>query len=446
LLETRRAGDENAEPEGLERGGLYIWSLRYIDSPILLEWYNPATPRQAYYTTDANHNVTALVLCSTVYTRYVYDPYGKVTFYDATWSNTQTPISLFDKFLFCGYYHDNETGLYHVRNRYYEPYFGWITRDPAGYADWMSLYEYVSSGPIGLTDPMGLRPMGPQDPGYQPGYETLPWKDVPGTEKKCPEGGGGGGGGVGGGGNGGWVPPREEPPIGPWEPPTERVSRSGDGVYDWYFGLEEYKDYGNTRAKEKYRDVSNEEATLAQSFSDSCRAFRQWQMQPEIDDLKLAQQILGHSTPDIEARLQQIQMEIDAAGAYGESAIRKSNETALVAIGTMTVAAGGAVAVEMGAVPATISAASTAKAATISAVSTAKAAFFKASVTAYLLSQRVPYIGEFIKGFLPGEPALPETKTEAVGQITSQFAEPAVMGALDAIQRQKAQKSLKENP
>jgi len=94
-------------------------------------------------------NVTALLATDgTPLERYVYDPYGKVTVLDADFSADADGKSDYDNsILFAGYYRDNETGLYHVRNRYYHTQVGWITRDPAGYADGMSLYEYCASGP-----------------------------------------------------------------------------------------------------------------------------------------------------------------------------------------------------------------------------------------------------------------------------------------------------------
>jgi len=59
--------------------------------------------------------------------------------------------------LFAGYYRDEETGLYHVRNRTYHPALGrWMQRDPAGYQDGMSLYEYVKSRAGSQRDPQGL--------------------------------------------------------------------------------------------------------------------------------------------------------------------------------------------------------------------------------------------------------------------------------------------------
>jgi RHS repeat-associated protein len=126
-----------------------------------------------YFANDANMNVTALMgTDGTPLERYVYDPYGKVTIYDDDWSETREESSYDNRILFAGYYFDNETGLYHVRNRYYHPYFGLITRDPGGYVDGMSLYEYCRGGPVGATDAMGLGLIEPGDSGWDPPQST----------------------------------------------------------------------------------------------------------------------------------------------------------------------------------------------------------------------------------------------------------------------------------
>jgi RHS repeat-associated protein len=59
---------------------------------------------------------------------------------------------------YCGYVFNPETDDYTVRFRHYDPEIGrWIERDPAGYVDGLSVFEYVLSGPIGNVDPYGLR-------------------------------------------------------------------------------------------------------------------------------------------------------------------------------------------------------------------------------------------------------------------------------------------------
>jgi len=73
--------------------------------------------QRLYYTTDANMNVTALLdTAGDAVERYLYDPYGKVTVLDADWSVDADGESDYDNaILYCGYFFDSETGLYHVR-------------------------------------------------------------------------------------------------------------------------------------------------------------------------------------------------------------------------------------------------------------------------------------------------------------------------------------------
>jgi len=62
---------------------------------------------------------------------------------------------------FAGYQFCHTTGLYAVRFRHYDPGLGrWLQRDPAGYVDGASLYEYVRSMPTQSVDPTGLATIG----------------------------------------------------------------------------------------------------------------------------------------------------------------------------------------------------------------------------------------------------------------------------------------------
>lgn len=64
------------------------------------------------------------------------------------------------RFGYAGYWYVAERGLYHVRNRWYNPEDGsWLTRDPAGFVDGSSLYQYLGGGAVGLVDPYGLGPI-----------------------------------------------------------------------------------------------------------------------------------------------------------------------------------------------------------------------------------------------------------------------------------------------
>ena len=140
----------------------WVWSARYIDAPVLRDrdtTGNQELDERLYYTTDANMNVTALVNTSgTVQERYTYDPYGKVTIrHPTTWVEITWNASKKNEILYCGYRYDNETGLYQVRHRYYHPTLGrWVTRDPIGYVDGMSVYQYAKGNPVKETDARGL--------------------------------------------------------------------------------------------------------------------------------------------------------------------------------------------------------------------------------------------------------------------------------------------------
>ena len=107
----------------------YVWSLRYIDAPVLRDRDTAAggdlgkagsgLDERLYYLNDANMNVTALVQgtpgsadLGQVVERYDYTPYGVVTIYDGTWTDTRTTSLYYNQILYCGYRLDRETGLY----------------------------------------------------------------------------------------------------------------------------------------------------------------------------------------------------------------------------------------------------------------------------------------------------------------------------------------------
>ena len=163
VLEIRR-GLDGAAPAATAYKQ-YAWDLRYIDAPVCRWWdadtdgqMEPTAGEQHYYTNDAQFNATALIDANSgaVVERYMYDPYGKPMFLDGNW----TPITASayeNEVLYCGYRYDPETGLYHVRNRYYDPITGtWKTRDRAGYLDGMGLYGYCRNSPTGHTDRDGM--------------------------------------------------------------------------------------------------------------------------------------------------------------------------------------------------------------------------------------------------------------------------------------------------
>ena len=87
--------------------------------------------------------------------RYEYDPYGKLTIYDAN-DSMLIVSSVGNIYYFTGREYDFETGLYHYRARSLHPGLGrFMQHDPLLYVDAMGLYQYVGNMPTGKMDPLG---------------------------------------------------------------------------------------------------------------------------------------------------------------------------------------------------------------------------------------------------------------------------------------------------
>ncbi len=103
--------------------------------------------------------------------RYLYDPYGKVTIYNGSWSSTRSSSDYDNVYLYTGREYDPETGLYHYRRRCTSAELGrFIGCDPMRYeAGDSNLYRYAMNDPIRLTDPYGLQPPGAYGVSWSPG-------------------------------------------------------------------------------------------------------------------------------------------------------------------------------------------------------------------------------------------------------------------------------------
>jgi RHS repeat-associated protein len=91
--------------------------------------------------------------------RFVYDPYGKGSQYDASW-NLQGGIGNGTWFYFFqGGRFDAITGLYNFRNRDYSTTLGrWMQEDPIAYKGGSdNLYSFVGDDPYKATDPYGQK-------------------------------------------------------------------------------------------------------------------------------------------------------------------------------------------------------------------------------------------------------------------------------------------------
>ena len=156
----------------------YLWRPG-SDTPILkwTDFVDGEATRTLYYTTDAFGKVTALIDGDTgaVVERYVYDPYGAVTFLQGNqegqteWAPTVvegqapgTASAVGNEILYAGYRYDPETSLYQLRNRQYDPSTGrFLQRDPSGYNGTMNSYGYAGGNPVTAYDPLGLESVNP---------------------------------------------------------------------------------------------------------------------------------------------------------------------------------------------------------------------------------------------------------------------------------------------
>jgi RHS repeat-associated protein len=141
----------------------YVWSPVYVDALVLSDRdadSNGTLEERLWVAQDANYNVTAVFDNSgNVVERYVYDPYGSVTIYDAAYANTRASSDVAWTHLFQGLAWDPATGKYHARNRDYDPVQGrWTSNDPIGFAAGdVNLYRFVGNGPVDGLDPLGLQ-------------------------------------------------------------------------------------------------------------------------------------------------------------------------------------------------------------------------------------------------------------------------------------------------
>jgi RHS repeat-associated protein len=150
VVEVRKNGDTDAFEQ-------YVWGARYIDAPVMIyrDTNTDGTVDQNLYVMqDANFNTTATLNGSTgaVQNRFTYTPYGRRTVLNSAWQAATTDVTLGHQ----GLSLDAETGLYYNRARMLHPTLGVFTgRDPLGYVDGGSLYEYEGGLPLARLDPIG---------------------------------------------------------------------------------------------------------------------------------------------------------------------------------------------------------------------------------------------------------------------------------------------------
>jgi RHS repeat-associated protein len=90
--------------------------------------------KRLYPTTDANFNVGSVTSSAgVVLERYAYDPFGAVTYLNAS-GTVIAATTIGWQYLHQGGRQESASGLINFRNRDYSPTLGrWVTMDPMGY-------------------------------------------------------------------------------------------------------------------------------------------------------------------------------------------------------------------------------------------------------------------------------------------------------------------------
>ena len=155
-FEVYREYDTSTTAMKLERESLHVVDDRQRLALVEMRTQgNGPAPQQLIRYQFGNHlGSTALELDdrAQIISYEEYTPYGS-TSYQAMSSHTETP----KRYRYTGKERDDENGFYYHGARYYAPWLGrWIASDPAGIADGLDTYAYVSNRPTTRVDPTGL--------------------------------------------------------------------------------------------------------------------------------------------------------------------------------------------------------------------------------------------------------------------------------------------------
>jgi len=145
LTDPTNYGNLEAEFTGGQLSAHYIHGLDLISSV-------QANGTASYYHYDGTGNTTQLTnAAGTVVNSYSYSPFGEQTVLSSGVPNPFTYGGATGV-------RDDGTGLYFMRNRYYNPTLGrFQQQDPLGLEGGRNFYEYASNSPISRVDPLGLR-------------------------------------------------------------------------------------------------------------------------------------------------------------------------------------------------------------------------------------------------------------------------------------------------
>jgi RHS repeat-associated protein len=155
VVEERLNGASTADMQ-------YVWNPLQTNSLVLRDRstaHNGTLDERLWLQQNANGDVMALVNGSgSIVERYAYDPYGLVTYLNATFG-TLSSSAYAANYLFQGERLDPATKLFHMDRRDYSPTLQrFVGADPTGFnAGDINFYRFTGNSPVDATDPSGLR-------------------------------------------------------------------------------------------------------------------------------------------------------------------------------------------------------------------------------------------------------------------------------------------------
>ena len=164
-LETRYITQNNQIICEENNNGIIIY--QYILNKLIGFTYTTSSGTKEYlYIRNIQGDITSIIdsegnkVCS-----YIYDGYGNhiVLNQDDNLENDPLSIGHINPFRYRGYYYDEESGLYYLNSRYYDPETGRfisldvlsILDETKGQINGLNLYMYCNDNPIMYCDPTG---------------------------------------------------------------------------------------------------------------------------------------------------------------------------------------------------------------------------------------------------------------------------------------------------
>ena len=117
-----------------------------------------------YYILNVQGDVIGLLNANgAIAAKYTYDPWGKVTVQspNGTANTSSAFIGNINPLRYRGYYYDNDTGLYYLQSRYYDPTIGrfinadvYVTTNVTGLIN-SNMFAYCENNPVNMVDNSG---------------------------------------------------------------------------------------------------------------------------------------------------------------------------------------------------------------------------------------------------------------------------------------------------